>query len=305
LTKGKGSMEGSRKASPPRPTLLVGNITDCQIFFRELKHRVEDLIAEDQKPSAQTFQAFVPKFRSLRETLVHLDEKGQLCLDAYELSADVCWRAGDWAEFLKCAQQLLYAIYPRFYPEACEVAGSDAPERGRPRGGRAGIGRLPEFTAAQVLYFSCVVPEPRPFEVASLLRRTPPTLLGEPLVRLAVRLSGCVFSGDHLRFLRLSRTDELLSSHPMVRGLAGCMVPRARGEAMRALACAFRTLPLPAASDLLCCGDLTARGSEEVHRALKAAAKRGSREAAAALEAVASSAFVGESGPPEALRFRQ
>ena len=113
----------------------------------------------------------VPRFRALRESIVHLDEQGRFrsvqlateshrildrhrkrqrkteeihrdnqavdsqtaikrccpllvmmisSLQSYELAAEACWRARDWGEFLKCIQQLLYTIYPRFYPEAFE-----------------------------------------------------------------------------------------------------------------------------------------------------------------------------------------
>ena len=62
--------------------------------------------------SAQDWAALVPRFRALRESLLSLGADGSLVSAALEASADACARAGDWAEFLKAAQQLVLSVYP-------------------------------------------------------------------------------------------------------------------------------------------------------------------------------------------------
>ncbi|KAI3425162.1 hypothetical protein D9Q98_008933 [Chlorella vulgaris] len=110
---------GPRRAAPPRPTLLVGDLTACVAAFQRLEQRVLELSLEQQacigEPTASSVDAWrdlVPRCRALRETLTSLRELSHFSRQVYECTADVCSRAGDWPEALKALQQLVSLIYP-------------------------------------------------------------------------------------------------------------------------------------------------------------------------------------------------
>ncbi|KAL4856964.1 hypothetical protein ACK3TF_002662 [Chlorella vulgaris] len=110
---------GPRRAAPPRPTLLVGDLTACVAAFQRLEQRVLELSLEQQacigEPTASAVDAWrdlVPRCRALRETLTSLRELSHFSRQVYECTADVCSRAGDWPEALKALQQLVSLIYP-------------------------------------------------------------------------------------------------------------------------------------------------------------------------------------------------
>jgi len=176
----------------------------------------------EARPSSQ-----VRKLRSLRETLVSLHEMSDftrrgVCAcppvacrphysggftppphslsavraggrhTVYELAADVCLRAHDFGEFLKCQQLLLHDIYP-----ALEAQGA--------LGGASGwtASRWAEFAATGVLYFPCVAPVCDSLEMTCTLRSIPSRLLATAPVQCAFRVVVTLLAGDYEAFLRL------------------------------------------------------------------------------------------------------
>ncbi|EFN53701.1 hypothetical protein CHLNCDRAFT_136526 [Chlorella variabilis] len=108
-----------RRAAPPRPTLLVGDILQCHAAFDRLQQRVLELSLERQAcidetagSSVDAWRDLVPRCRALRETLTSLRQLSHFTREVYECAADVCARAQDWPEALKALQQLVHLIYP-------------------------------------------------------------------------------------------------------------------------------------------------------------------------------------------------
>ncbi|KAL4435478.1 hypothetical protein ABPG77_006240 [Micractinium sp. CCAP 211/92] len=124
---------GGRRAAPPRPTLLVGDLAACQAAFGRLQQRVLELSlaqhaaleAGDQDgAAADAWRDLVPRCRALRETLTSLRELSHFTREVYECAADVCARAGDLGEALKALQVLVHHIYPAL--AAAEAAAGPA-----------------------------------------------------------------------------------------------------------------------------------------------------------------------------------
>ena len=92
-------------------------------------------------------------FRALRESLTsHQSEDHGLAVAAFELSADVCLRAGAHSEFLKSCQQLMGSVYPAVSASSSSLGG-----------GQQGHGsvcpllaRQSEMAGLWLLYFICV-----------------------------------------------------------------------------------------------------------------------------------------------------
>ncbi|PSC70123.1 leukocyte receptor cluster member 8-like protein [Micractinium conductrix] len=111
---------GGRRAAPPRPTLLVGDLEACHAAFGRLQSRVLELSLKQQavleeaegNKAADPWRDLVPLCRALRETLTSLRELSHFTREVYECAADVCTRAGDFPEALKALQTLVNAIYP-------------------------------------------------------------------------------------------------------------------------------------------------------------------------------------------------
>ena len=118
----------------------------------------------------------------------------------YELAADVCLRAHDFGEFLKCQQLLLHDIYP-----ALEAQGA--------LGGASGwaASRWAEFAATGVLYFPCVAPVCDSLEMTCTLRSIPSRLLATAPVQCAFRVVVTLLAGDYEAFLRLCVAPALSS----------------------------------------------------------------------------------------------
>jgi len=300
-----------RKASPPRPTLLVGDLDACHRAYDDLKTRVTLHLAETPAAPQAAWQDMVPRFRALRESIVHLGVDGVFSRQAYELAADTCWRAKDWGEYLKCVQQLLSSIYPRFYPQVfhqatkvqLDVEGAGSSRTAEQLSLQEGqLGRFPEFTCAHILYFSCIVAKPEAFEVTTLLCRMPPRLVQLPSVQFALKASACLFRCDFPEFLRLAQAP----AKPMIRQLLVAQENRARCEVMLALAASYRMLPPSAAIRMLRLQlppgepaqqqagngvDSGREGEATLIATLKAAAACGSKGASQALSGVQSNAF--------------
>jgi hypothetical protein len=87
---------------------MVGDEAACRAAFAVLQERMSQLHLarlEISTPAAETataWQALVPRFRALRESLTSEGVTGTFVLDAYEAAAEVCLRAGDMGEYLKC-----------------------------------------------------------------------------------------------------------------------------------------------------------------------------------------------------------
>ena len=59
-----------------------------------------------------SWEDLVPRFRALRESLLSNNAPLPLSVAALEASSEACLRAGNFAEFLKAAQQLVHVCYP-------------------------------------------------------------------------------------------------------------------------------------------------------------------------------------------------
>ena len=94
--------------------MMVGDEAACRRAFADLRDRVSqlhlaelDLAAERNHASGASapsnpWQALVPRFRALRESLTSEGVAGALVVEAYEAAAEACLRAGDLGEYLKC-----------------------------------------------------------------------------------------------------------------------------------------------------------------------------------------------------------
>eukprot|EP00976_Prorocentrum_cordatum_P044185 894147-Prorocentrum_minimum.AAC.4 len=195
--------DAPRRASPPRPSLLCGDLANCHRVFGDLKQSVESAMQFDQshpaeflggprKEVANKWQSLVRRARSLRETLVSLHEMSPFTLDAYEMSADICLRASDWGEFLKCQQQLVQVVYPSL-------------EESNGLGETWSSSRWPEFVSIGIIYFACVGRGSNSVELSTTLRGMPQRFLCSPPVRLSLELLEALLSGNYIRVIRLMK----------------------------------------------------------------------------------------------------
>jgi hypothetical protein len=241
----------------------------------------------------------VRRFRRLREALTSLGAatggsgaapRAGWAAAAYELSADVAAAAGNTAELLKALQALANTVYPAAEAEAV-VEGAAAGAAGGAGGGAAGPPRAPaapaalsrraEVHAALLVWFLCVPARPVHAEVAKRLRATPPELLATREVRAALAAASALMRGN---WRRLAAAAE--AAPPLVARVLEAGAPAARARAARAMAVAYRSLPLAAFCDALgAAGGGREAGIEAARAALEAArGALGSKGAAVALE---------------------
>jgi hypothetical protein len=111
--------------------------------------------------------------------------------EAYELTAEICLRAHDWGEFLKCQQQLVQVIYP-------VLEGSDR------LGGSWRSTRWAEFISAGIVYFglrsTSIISS---LELTATIRGIPRRFLSAPPIQLSLQLLGALTAGDYIGVLRL------------------------------------------------------------------------------------------------------
>ena len=214
---------------------MVGDEAACRLALVALQERVEQLLLAElsleaaPSGSASPWAALVPRFRALRESLTSEGVAGELALRAYEAAADVCLRAGDLAEFLKCQQRLVSELYP------------DAVARGLP------AERWPELAACAALYFACAGGG-TPGEMTAALRATPRHLLRTAPVQCALRALCALARADGAAFCAAAQHPH---APPLLRLLMARRLPAARHAALRAAARAYRTLPLCAVAKAL------------------------------------------------------
>ena len=173
------------------------------------------------------WQALVPRFRALRESLTSEGVSGALALAAYEAAAEACLRADDAGEYLKCQCRLLSELYPA---QAAPPA------------------RWAEFAACGVLYWACAGAAAGPSELSSALRATPPQLLRTPPVRAALAALAALARRDGAAFCAAAVHAD---ATPLMRLVLSRRLPLARAEALAAASRAFRTLPVAAAARML------------------------------------------------------
>lgn len=256
---------------------------------------------------AGPWQDLVPLCRSLRETLTSLHEMSDFTRRVYEAGADVCSRAGDWGEALKCLTLLSETIYPALAAEGSGAAadvvraaeegleGLTLREPAGPSGHRCGdviaeragtatslagderLARWPEVASCHVAFFACLDPGGRHgWDTAGTLRSLPPALLATAPVQTALRAHSALAAGHYVQFFRLQATAP-----PLLR-----LVLEARGaaERVRGLAVinvAFRT----SITAGVVAGMLAVTAAEELERALQRLAGRCGPLAAAAAAA--------------------
>lgn len=206
---------------------MIGDAEACRRAFVSLSARVEALrlsqLGLGERAGAEAvaeWQALVPRFRALRESLTSEAVGGELPLSAYLLAAEACLRAGDVGEYLKCQQRLLSELLPA------------AAARGEPHP------RWSELAACGVLYFAVAVDEAN--EVAAALCATPPPLLQTPPLRCALRALGALSRRDGSAFCACMRSED---ATPLMRMLMARRLPAARELALCAFSRAYRQLP--------------------------------------------------------------
>lgn len=209
----------------------VGDEAACRTAFAALQARVAELSAADcavlPAGAANPWQALVPRFRALRESLTSEGVGGALALSAYECAAEACLRADDAGEYLKCQCRLLQELYPQ----------QQAPPA-----------RWAEFAACGVLYWACAGAAAGPAELTAALRTTPPHLLRTPHVRCALSALGALARRDGAAFCAAAVAAD---ATPLMRLVMARRLPQARAEALAAASRAFRTLPVGAAARML------------------------------------------------------
>ncbi|BDA45330.1 hypothetical protein COCOBI_07-1170 [Coccomyxa sp. Obi] len=107
-----------RRASPPRPSLMVGDMEACRAAFARLQSTCAALL--EQHAGHTHWEDTVPRFRSLRESLLSHQVVDEFTVAALEASSDACLRARNFAEFLKSAQHLVLTAYPLLAAQ-CQV----------------------------------------------------------------------------------------------------------------------------------------------------------------------------------------
>ncbi|CAL8471070.1 g10612 [Coccomyxa elongata] len=322
-----------RRASPPRPSLLVGDMEACRAAFVRLQTTCAALL--EQHAGHTEWEDTVPRFRSLRESLLSHQVVDEFTVAALEASSDACLRACNFAEFLKSAQHLVLTAYPLLAAQ-CQVSSSSMPaaewsaavrppirvanqlqslslanaaprnsdgasERVPPdehlNGGSSAavLARWPEFAGAFLLYFVCIPPTPQSMDVASVLRRLPHSLQRCPEVAYALSIHLAVRTRDFAAFLRCYTRGSWVQ-----RALMQPKLQQMREGAMEVFSCAYRSLSCAAARQLLLLPAGAPAPERDLAALLKACADRGSGCAARAL----SSLQTAEPSAPQMLVFR-
>lgn len=119
-----------RKASPPRPSLMVGNLAQCHDAFAKLERRVAALLSAPKaeeapypgapRPEAVSWRELVYPFRSLRETLTSLHQVSLFALQGGRTSRLVHLAAQSPREVRLLLQVHLLEVKPSFFPLATE-----------------------------------------------------------------------------------------------------------------------------------------------------------------------------------------
>ncbi|KAK9901230.1 hypothetical protein WJX75_001499 [Coccomyxa subellipsoidea] len=207
-----------RRASPPRPSLMIGDMDACRAAFNRLQITCTALL--DQHAGGTQWEDTVPRFRSLRESLLSHQVIDDFTVAVLEASSDACLRARNFAEFLKSAQHLVLTAYPLMatrnqVAEQLQSLSMAATAQGDGHGASEGVpagegggraapvlARWPEFAGAFLLYFVCIPPTPQSMDVSAVLRRLPHSLQRCPEVAFALRAHLAVSTGDCAAFLR-------------------------------------------------------------------------------------------------------
>ena len=177
-----------RRASPPRPSLLLGGIPQCELELAKLQQAYRELMGKDDEEehkkeeapsnSSPEWSRLVSRFRWLRETLVSCGAglATPLGLAAAASGADTALRARDWGEFLKSVSYL--ASDGVVCGAATEEAASTPSSSLSPPPASSSVSTFAssslyvphEADALLLLYFSCVPPQPQSLDVATRLR---------------------------------------------------------------------------------------------------------------------------------------
>lgn len=277
------ALQPQRRAQPPRPTLMVGDERACLSALGDLKSDVAALAAgaapgvapggaEDRSEAARApWRAFLRRLRALRESLVSIRARGGWAVEAFELSVDVCARAGEWGELLKAQQHLLSELY---------VDGGSV--EGGSTGGDGGgcCARLEEMHATAVLYFACVAGDAAEF--GSALRRAGTAGgVGDSQVAwaaqvgaLALRARGPGGCCEYVLFWRLLTAAPT----PLLARVAAASAGVVAAAAVRCAAAAYHKLPSDFAAEALAGG--TADDLDAAIAAAVAAGAAGAKVAA-------------------------
>jgi len=190
---------------------------------------------------------------------VSLHEMSPFTREAYELTAEICLRAHDWGEFLKCQQQLIQVIYPA-------LEGSDR------LGGSWRSTRWVEFISAGIVYFS--FRSTLSLELTATIRGIPCRFLSAPPIQLSLQLLGALTAGDYISVLRL----EALAL-PSVALILRAHFRQIRERAVMAMSKSYNTIHSRDMQEMLGLGETT----NELRECLANAEKRGCVSAARAL----------------------
>lgn len=244
-------------------------------MYERLQHRVLQLELQEQaleggaSTSPSDWLELVARCRALRETLTSLHELSQFSRQCYELAADVCLRAGDFPEALKCLGQLNRTIFPALVAQSpvrgdgssrcgggrlaamgwegvgeedadAAAATASAPDAAAVAAslGRPEFRRWPEVAAALVLYFRCCAGRAgHAFDTLATLCRLPAPLLATPELQLALRALSALEAGNFVAFFRLQT-----AAPPLVRRTMAAASGRARERALLCLGAAYRNV---------------------------------------------------------------
>ncbi|KAK9830337.1 hypothetical protein WJX72_011122 [[Myrmecia] bisecta] len=271
-----------RRASPPRPSLLVGDLAACHDAFSKLQQRVAQLLEASGPAASQAdWEPLVVRCRALRESLMSLGRLDAFAMRVFEVSADVCLRARDFSEFLKSARHLLHDIYPTLASQqAMEANAALEAVSSRLANTRiAACERWAEFAGNFLLYFICVPAKTQGLDVVSVLRGLPHSLQRCSHVQFATSVKCALQAGDFTSFFKLHRRASWSQ-----RTLLDLKLVQMRAWTVSVLASAYRTLSCRSAWRMLALNSGCPQA--ELLALLKANAESGNAAAANAYSAL-------------------
>jgi hypothetical protein len=263
----------SRRALPPRPSLLVGDLDACAAELDRLRASAAALLRRSGPTTPADWAPLAHRFRWLRESLVSQRAgASDLAVAVYGAAADAALRARDWGEFLKSASHLVEVEEaeggggvastrpppPPPPPRPSAWGSSDdeetpPPAPATPADEEPSRWRPGEALAALVLYFAAAAPVPQCLDAARLLRKAAGMAKqgrrrqGDHLppddLEFALAVHAAVRAGDALRVCALLTGPDTAGRRWRAAAVCGPALARARRAGVATLAASHRSLP--------------------------------------------------------------
>lgn len=210
-------------------------------FHGEIQRLLDTARTLDGKEKNEGLEEAVVALRKLREGIVASARADGIAVSAYRMSVSAAQAAGNWDEFKRALQTLVFDIYPNL-----EIGD---PERRE----------WPRYARKLLLFYICYPVDParptQPYgplsELHSIVSKLSRPILASDEVQSALKILSALRRGD---FVAFSRTHGCLAKEDAE--LVEFLLPRYRTRTLAVLCKAYYTFPATLLARFLCFDDL-------------------------------------------------